>query len=411
MKSDARQGVFLVIDGLGDLPVDRMGNLTPLEAADTPFLNQMATQGLYGLVDPIAPGEVPNTHSGTGMLFGVLPGETDKIRRGPVEASGAGRQLQAGEIAARLNFATLKAQADGFLVLDRRAGRISSGTGQLAAELADLDLGEGVTACIQPTDQHRGVLVLSGPGLNPSVGDTDPGDIEGHAFVQTCLPQMPGAEKTAQKVNRFIAEAHRRLSEHPLNVERIRNGELPANGVLTRGMGAVFQLENKLIGNGVSVAVVAGCNTILGLAGILGFEAVTDPRFSAAADTNLEAKVEATLAALLRNQLVYLHIKAPDLYAHDQDPEGKRDFLERLDRALGALLEANVIVAVAADHTTDSNTGVHTADPVPALLYDPANPRSDSTPVNFGEAQCRGGNMRRQCSHDFLLGLLDRMGY
>jgi 2,3-bisphosphoglycerate-independent phosphoglycerate mutase len=113
--------------------------------------------------------------------------------------------------------------------------------------------------------------------------------------------------------------------------------------------------------------------------------------------------------------MVYLHVKAPDICSHDQHPRAKRDFLQRLDAALAPLLETEAIIAIAADHTTDSNSGFHTADPVPALISQAGSGQSSSpvnfTPVKFGEAACRQGNTPRQLSNDFLLKLIHAMGY
>ena len=118
------------------------------------MLDRLAASGLYGLVDPIIPGEIPNTHSGAGMLLGMLPEQAERLKRGPVEASGAGRVLQPGEIAVRVNFATLQVQDDELFVIDRRAGRIRSGTKELAALLLDEDL--GVQAWVEHTCQSKG---------------------------------------------------------------------------------------------------------------------------------------------------------------------------------------------------------------------------------------------------------------
>ena len=94
----------------------------------------------------------------------------------------------------------------------------------------------------------------------------------------------------------------------------------------------------------------------------------------------------------------------------DHQPENKRDFLELCDESLEVLEQAGVMIAVAADHSTDSNSGAHTADPVPALLYAPASSGAGTqAPVNFGEKSCSMGNMPRQSSHEFLLRLLDLM--
>ncbi len=406
---------LLIIDGLGDLPVAELGNRTPLEAAQTPLLDRLAGEGFYGLVDPIIPGAIPNTHSGAGMLLGLLPEQADQMHRGPVEASGAGRVLRPGEIAVRANFATLEAGDGTLLVTDRRAGRITSGADELAVLLTDIDLGDGVRASLHATDQHRGVLVLSGPGLDAAISDTDPGDGMMPAALKLCLPLRPRAELTAAKLNRFIGEAHHRLGEHPINRARLAEGKPPATGVITRGAGGHFTLDNVLHAHGISAAVVSGCNTVLGLGRIFGFDTVSDPRFTAALDTDLHAKIAAVQSALRDHDMVYLHVKAPDICSHDHNPLAKRDFLQGLDTALAPLLEVGIIIAIAADHTTDSNSGFHTADPVPALI---SRPPSDLSPaevnfarVSFGEAACRQGNMPRQRSTQFLLKLIRTMGY
>ena len=402
--------VLLIIDGLGDLPAPELDGQTPLEAASTPLLDQLAGAGRCGLVDPITPGKIPHTHSGTGMLMGLLPEQVERLNRGPVEAAGAGRVLAAGDIAIRTNFASVERQHGQLLVTDRRAGRIITGTDELAALLTDVDLGDGIRASLLSTDQHRGVLVLSGPGLHAEISDTDPRDSTMPAMVEACRPFIPEAQLTAAKVNRFISEAHRRLADHPINIARARNGKPCANGIITRGAGAQFGLDNMLQSLAIRAAIVSGCNTVLGVGRIFGFNAITDSRFTATVDTDLHAKVAAVGTALRDHDMVFMHVKAPDICSHDRQPLAKRDFLQRLDQALEPLLNTGSIIAVAADHSTDSNTGFHTADPVPALISQPGS-RQFGGPVNFGEAACAQGNMDRQLSHDFLLRVLRTMGY
>ena len=399
---------MLVVDGLGDLPIPELDGQTPLEAAHTPNLDRMAAAGLYGLVDPLEPGRVPNTDSGVGVLLGLPPGQADCLRRGPVEAAGAGRPLRPGEIAVRANFATLEARPNGLLVRDRRAGRITEGTQALAQELNGLDLGGGVSTFFVPTDQHRGVLVLSGPGLDPEVSDTDPGDASGPALLLTCEPLRPDAAASAGRINAFIAEAHERLPGHPVNRAREAAGEPPANGVITRGAGAWFEPDNVLVSRGLKAVTVAGCTTVRGLSKVLGWETLVRPTFTAALDTDLEGKVAAALGALNGHDIVYVHLKGPDIAAHDRMPLAKRDFLERFDRALGPLSANGTIVALASDHTTDSNSGAHTADPIPALIFDPENRRTGA-PVRFSESACRAGNLPRMRSSEFLERVLARL--
>lgn len=410
VSATRKKCVLFIIDGLGDLPTSELGGKTPLEAAATPVLDFLAGSGSCGLVDPIKSGTVPNTHSGTGMLMGLLTEQADRLSRGPVEAAGAGRVLANGDIAARANFATMERCENGFLVTDRRAGRITSGADQLAASLADVDLGDNIRACLLSTDQHRGVLILSGPGLSSAISDTDPGSSAMPAKLKTCRPLKPDADLAAAKINCFIDEANRRLADHPVNIARIKNGKLPANGILTRGAGSQFELDNTLRRLGVKAAVISGCNTVLGLGRMFGFEAITDARFTADANTDLHAKIAAAISALENHDLAFVHVKAPDIFSHDLHPRAKRDFLQRLDGVLEPLLETGAVIALGADHTTDSNTGYHTADPVPALVWQPESGQSEGQ-LKFGETECKGGNMERQLSSEFLSRVLRIMGY
>jgi len=408
--SNINKGVLLIIDGLGDLPIPALAGKTPLEAAHTPVLDRLAGSGLYGLVDPIIPGEIANTHSGTGMLMGLLSDQADRLCRGPVEAAGAGKVLEPGDVAVRANFASLEPLQNRFRVLDRRAGRITTRTDELAALLGDIDLGDHICGSLLSTDQHRGALILTGPGLDSSISDTDPGNKSMPARLKNCVALTPAAELTASKINRFIAEAHQRLVDHPINIARVSDGLLPANGILTRGAGTFFELDNTLLRLGLDVAVVSGCNTVRGLGRIFGFNAIVDSRFTATVNTDLHAKIATLVSALHDHDMVFIHVKAPDICSHDLQPLVKRDFLQRLDVSLQPLLKTGAVIAVAADHTTNSNTGFHTADPVPALIYEP-KPGYAGAPVEFGESQCRQGNMERQLSGEFLSTVLQTMGY
>jgi 2,3-bisphosphoglycerate-independent phosphoglycerate mutase len=402
--------LILILDGLGDLPATVLSGRTPLEAAQTPVMNRLAASGLYGLVDPERPGKVANTHSGCGALMGVPPTVADSLKRGPIEASGVGRRLKHGEIAVRANFATLEKQSDRYRIVDRRAGRISAGTRDLVAGLKCEDLGDGVFAELYSTDQLRCVLVLSGPGLDARISDTDPGDRGMPGFVQICRGETVEAELTAQKINRFIEVAHQGLSGHPVNRARIESGLLPANGIITRGAGGALVLENVVHDQGIRSALVAGCNTVIGLARALDIDVISNRSFTADADTDLEGKVRAALQAFAQHDLVYLHIKATDIFAHDRRPRDKSEFIERIDAALALLEQTGVIIALSADHSTDSNSGAHTADPVPAFLFDPDSASvAEPVELNFGEVACASGTMPRQTGHAFLLRLLELM--
>ncbi|MBT8428732.1 MAG: phosphoglycerate mutase, partial [Gammaproteobacteria bacterium] len=345
------KAVLIIIDGLGDLPVESLGGMTPLEEAATPVLDRLASEGRFGLVDPLGPGLTPSTYSGAGILMGMSTKQASNLGRGTVEAAGAGFELKPGDIALRANFATVRREGDAFVVLDRRAGRIKEALEELSAPLQDIDLGDGYSATLLPTHQHRAVLVLSGERLDPAISDTDPGDGPVPAPMHECKATGPGAALTARLVNRFLQIANERLADNPVNQRRIAAGKPPANGIITRGAGTLINLANVVRDGGFRASVVSGCNTVRGLGNMCGFKIVSDDRFTGDAATDLEGKVAAALEALQDQDLVFLHIKAPDIYAHDRQPHAKRNYLERLDAALAPLAQRNIAIAVAADHT------------------------------------------------------------
>jgi len=404
----ASQAVVLIIDGMGDLPIPQLHGKTPLEAASTPNLDSLAGAGCYGQIDPIGPGVTPNTDSGTGMLMGMRPEHAGRLRRGPVEAVGAGYRLQHGDVAMRANFATVQRANGQLLVTDRRAGRIEHEVPKLVEILSGIPAADGVTIQLRATDQHRAVLVMSGGELGADISDTDPGDAILPSPLLRSEALEPQSRRGAALLNRFLDDAHLLLKDHELNQRREQQGKPLANALITRGAGASVPIGNVIADAGLRAAVVSGCNTICGLGQMFGFNVVRDGRFTANRETDIEAKIAAAIAALQTHDMVFLHLKAPDICAHDLQPLAKLEVLERFDAALGPLLRQRVVIACAADHSTDSNSGKHTADPVPALLYSPDQGLSKQH-IKFGESACRLGNMERQSSSAFLLRLLELM--
>lgn len=405
------RGLILIIDGLGDRPRSELGGATPLEAAHTPVLDELASRGSCGLVDPLDPGIPVDTHTGSGAMMGLTRRTLRELPRGPVEAAGAGLQVRPGDVTMRCNFASVRRDQAGWEVEDRRAGRIAEGAAELAAALDGMDLGQGIEATFRPATGHRAVLRLAGAELSGEISDTDPGDRAQPMRVLPCRAQRAGdgpAALAAEAVNRFLAEAHERLAGHEVNRRRSERGLPPANGILTRGAGRLPRLESWLVRLGLSAAVVAGERTVLGVARMLGLTTVCQPSFTSTVDTDLAGKVAAVLSELERHDMVFLHVKAPDILSHDRDPEGKRDFLSRLDAALPPLLRDDLVVGVAADHSTDSALGVHTGDPVPAILWGPGV-RSDGCRA-YGEGPCAAGGLGRITATDFFLSVLDLMG-
>jgi 2,3-bisphosphoglycerate-independent phosphoglycerate mutase len=408
---NAYKGLMIIIDGIGDRGIPGFGGMTPLEAAPTPNMDRLASAGQCGLIDPLSPGMPVATHTGISLLFGLPLRAALKLPRGPVEAAGIGFSHKENALYIRCNFATLKtSQEKGFDILDRRAGRISDGFDRLAAEAGEVDLGEGIRASLHPATQHRVVLKLSGDNLSPNISNTDPGNHYRRKGVQPCLPLQENdtaAERTATAINRFTQQIHELFDRHPINQQRVAQGLLPANGVICRSPGRLPNLKTLLQHFKLSAAVVSGEQTVLGLGDLFGYTLCRDPAFTALPDTDLMKKVETTRLALQDHDLVFLHIKGPDIHAHDLDPLAKRDLIGRIDDAIAPLLDDSLVIGITGDHCTDSNSGRHSGDPMPGLIYGPQC-RIDNCQA-FGERSCAGGGLNRINSSGFLLTLLDQM--
>ena len=406
MANQRGPALLVIIDGMADRPIRALGGRTPLQAATTPTMDRLAKEGLCGLADPISPGVVPDTAAGTLALFGQSP---YALKRGPVEAIGAGLKLSPGDIALRGNLATI---GDNGQVIDRRAGRIREETHALAKALDRLSVpgsaAEEVEIRVRAGTEHRLAVVLRGADLSPAIQGSDPGDGAPAGPPLTPRPLDPGdasAVRTARVLALFEQEARKVLAKHPVNRKREKKGEPLANAVITRGPGRVHRLV-PLESSGVPlrVACVAGDQTILGIASWLGADAVTNAKMTANLDTDLEEKFRAARKALRKNDLVVLHLKGADIAAHDKRPDLKVDYLERVDRHLGKLLErlsAPLRIALAADHATLSESGQHAADPLPVVIWE-SEGRSDD--VDRYDEQAAGGGELGQFPLQMLLG-------
>ncbi|HEX2253426.1 MAG TPA: hypothetical protein VHQ65_09180 [Thermoanaerobaculia bacterium] len=390
--------LVLFVDGMPDHPARALGGRTPLEAAATPTLDRLAREGRVGLADPVAPGVVPDTASGSLAVFGQSP---RALKRGPVEAIGAGLELGPDDVALRGNLATLA--PDGSLA-DRRAGRIRDGAAELATSLDRLPLpGEGVDRVevrVRPGTEHRLAIMLRGEGLSSAVAGSDPGDGAPPGPPLTPRPldaANEAAVHTARVLALFEQTAREALAEHPVNRRRREAGLPTADVVLTRGAGHVHRLPPLTAGGeALSLACVSGDRTVLGIARSLGGETIREEGMTANLDTDLGAKFAAASEALSRHDVVVVHVKGADIAAHDRRPDRKVAFLERVDRHLGELLarrQGPLRVAVASDHATLCEAGHHAADPVPVLVWG-GGIEADAAPV-FSEQVAATGSLRR----------------
>lgn len=396
--------LFIIFDGLGDRLIPQLGNKTPLEAAAKPNLDRLAEIGITGLIHTIKRGIRPGSDVAHLSLLGYDP-KHNYMGRGPFEAAGYGLDLEAGDIALRGNLGTVNSEN---IVIDRRAGRIDS-SAPFAKLLNGLVI-DGVTVITQAGLNHRIAIALRGERLSPHISDVDPHLADHPLLLAAPLDASKEAAFTASVVNKLVAKAHSLFESHSLNKER-RSKNLPvANVLLLRGAGEMKDIKPFHEVYTLKAACVAGGGLYKGIARVLGMDVYEVSGATGKANTDAVGKVNKALELLQKYDFVFLHFKATDSLAEDGKPLEKRDYIEKVDKALAPLVplaqKREMIVSVTGDHTTASDLKVHTADEVPILISG-YGVRTDYV-NSFGERPCQEGglgHMEGRNLIDYLLNL------
>jgi 2,3-bisphosphoglycerate-independent phosphoglycerate mutase len=341
------KALIVICDGMGDRPIKKLGNKTPLEAADTPNMDELASMGINGIMYPIAPGIRAGSDTSHLAILGFNPYEV-YTGRGPFEAAGMGLTLKPGDIAFRCNFATVN---DDLVVEDRRAGRIKD-TEKLAEAIRDIKLPD--VEIFFKSLGYRGALVLRGEGLSYRVSDSDPHFPGRKVEKVRALDGSEEAKRTAELINKFTEEVR----------EVLRGKE--ANMLLVRGCGIAPNLPSLKEKYGISGACMATTAIIKGIARSVGMEIIE-------AEEDYVARSQQVLNELKKVDLFLMNIKEADEAGHDHNPERKIMIIEKIDNAIGKFLNfaSENYVILMADHTTPCSFGDHTGDSVPITIAGP----------------------------------------
>jgi len=394
--------LLIVMDGLGEKPLSVLGDKTPLGKANTPNLDHLAKEGICGEISPFwFPSQgYPRSDTAHLGLFGYDPHEY-YLNRGPYEATGIGVELKEGDIALRANFGTVD---EDLKVVDRRAGRISE-TESLVKSLSEIKDIEGVEFLITKSWGHRAILVMRGDNLSSKIEDPDPHKIG--LKVGDVKASEKEAEFTSHVLTEYLKKAHEILKNHPLNKKRKEDGELVANYLLLRGAGEMEKTPSFKERYGLNSACIAGGALYKGIARIVGMDLINVEGADGSANTNIKGKFQKA-KEILNNEgefkdkeynFIFLHIKATDCLAEDGDYEGKKNFIERIDKEITPLFELqNSLIAITADHCTCCDLKRHCVGEVPLLI---SGDGKDSV-ENFSEKTCKEGGIGRIESLNFM---------
>ena len=345
--------VLLVLDGVGDIATAETRYRTPLEAASTPNLDELAQTSAMGRMTPLLPGITPGSGPGHLGLFGYDPA-LFPVGRGIIEALGLGMDLKTGDVAARANFCTVNAEG---IVTDRRAGRIGTGLNRVLCEKLGAIRRIGETEVIvRHGRSHRFVVVFRGGGIAGPLPDSDP-HREG-------LPIRPisasnreeRVERAAEVIDRFCRQAMPLLSQ-----------DLPANGFLLRGIGSLPQIPAFEERFQLSAGAIAVYPMYRGLAQLIGMRNLEEER-------DIRQQFQQYLDEIGNFDYFFIHVKGTDMAGEDGDFDGKVAIIEAVDRALPLLMRKRpLVLAITADHSTPVAMKSHSWHPQPVLLNSPVS--------------------------------------
>lgn len=381
-------------DGAADEPVEELDGRTPLEAAKTPHIDWVATNGRQGCVVTVPEGFAPGSDVATLSLLGYDP-RVDHHGRAPLEAAARGVECRADQLVFRCNFVTI---LDGILI-DFTAGHISqTEADRLIADLNGLLADDGCR--FHAGVSYRNLMVASGLSkVNPAC--TPPHDIPDRP-VADHQPRGPGAEW----VMRIMERAHGLLIDHDVNHVRRDLGENPATDIWLWGQGRPKPLPPFAARFGLSAALIAGVDLIRGIGRSAGMEVLDVPGATGYLDTDYAGKGAAAVSSLDAFDLVIVHIEAPDEAGHLGDVAEKIAAIERIDEHIvGPLLEKlrgfkQWKILIAPDHPTPVGSRIHTRTPPPFCFAGHRVQSVLSRP--FSEATAKASDLQVDPGHELM---------
>ncbi|MDH3192564.1 MAG: alkaline phosphatase family protein [Nitrosopumilus sp.] len=385
MDNSSTHLIYVLLDGVGDLPHPDLNGKTPLEAANTPNLDKLARKGVIGEVISVGKGIAPESDIAVFNMLGYKFHHTDYAGRGVIEAIGVGVDFKDGDLALRGNYATLDDQG---VIIDRRAGR------HIEKEDADGIAREienkikfshpNTSVVVAPTIGHRVTVRIRSDSkrLSSKITNTDPAysNIGGMGVakavgdflkIEKCNPLEETEESkfTANLVNELNEQAINIMKESQINKKRKEQGKKLLSCILLRDAGNkypdVIPINEKY---SMKVSCIVDMPVELGISQVLKMKA-----YEAGGLTDYEEKAKVAAKAMETQNAIYVHLKGPDEFGHDGDAIGKMKNIEEIDQRFFKTLLENidpnkVAIIISADHSTPCINKGHSDDPVPVLV-------------------------------------------
>ena len=368
--------IIILGDGMADHAIDRLGGKTPLQYADTPYMNFLAKQGKTGMLNTIPDGFLPGSEVANTAILGY---DLNKVYegRGPLEAASIGYEMQPNDMAIRCNIIEL---ANG-RIKNHHGGHLTTEEGDLLIKFLDKELGNDQVKFITGI-QYRHLLVIKNG--NKHITCAPPHDHPNEEWKTLLVKPEEGyteynsdrmtPQATADLLNDLIIKSQSLLANHPFNRQRTEkaNSIWPWSGGYRPSMSTLMQRYPEI----KSGSVISAVDLIRGIGHYAGLDIIKVPGATGLANTNYEGKASAAIEALKKQDFVFLHIEASDEAGHDGDLDLKLQTIRNLDaRIVKPVYEAiseweePVCIALLPDHPTPVEIRTHVKEPVPFAIW------------------------------------------
>ena len=368
--------IIILGDGMADHAIDRLGGKTPLQYADTPYMNFLAKQGKTGMLNTIPDGFLPGSEVANTAILGY---DLNKVYegRGPLEAASIGYEMQPNDMAIRCNIIEL---ANG-RIKNHHGGHLTTEEGNLLIKFLDKELGNDQVKFITGI-QYRHLLVITNG--NKHITCAPPHDHPNEEWKPLLVKPEEGyteynsdrmtPQATADLLNDLIIKSQSLLANHPFNRQRTEkaNSIWPWSGGYRPSMSTLMQRYPEI----KSGSVISAVDLIRGIGHYAGLDIIKVPGATGLANTNYEGKASAAIEALKKQDFVFLHIEASDEAGHDGDLDLKLQTIRYLDaRIVKPVYEAvseweePVCIALLPDHPTPVEIRTHVKEAVPFAIW------------------------------------------
>lgn len=386
--------VIVLGDGMADEPIESLGGKTPLAYAKTEAMDKLSKKGEIGLVHTIPDGMKPGSDTANLSVLGYDP-KIYYSGRSPLEALSIGVPMKDTDIALRCNIVTISDDEVPFeekTIIDHSSSEIE--TEDCAVLLNEVRKAvENENYKFYVGTSYRHCLIW------------DKGEVVDLVQPHDVLEQKIGPNLPADPVLRSMMEkSYEILKDHPLNIERKKQGLNPANCCWFWGAGTKPMVSNFEEKTGKKGVMISAVDLLKGIAVGAGMKVVEVPGANGGLHTNYTGKKDAAVKALTEDgyDFAYIHVEAPDEMGHQGSVERKVKAIENLDEfIIGPLVEEmkakgeDVRVLILPDHPTPIRVRTHTADDVPYLLYDSTAEEDHTWDYNEADATASGNRVKK----------------